>query len=499
MHLPMKTKNVAIQRLAEVIASQAPTSLTAAATAMHRALTGDDPFDEHAFAAAQEMLADAIADMPGTIAFQLDFLRVLHGEEPELTRHSRRNVSAALRYKISDLKRPLTDLDFASSHPAPPFALAYWGGIQKWSAGTAARAQHEKGYWMCRTNQISAIQDVAKRHPGKPITHALLQDCGLHRLVKMTSAAELEVLAAEAGLKRNLAYLPSARWTVERVIDAYADACRDAGVTLSTTALTAIGGKACSLKFYVTLHFPNFNAFQRAVVARYPDIKPPGQPTAKDGTRLDSWSEVVVHNALRAAFPKVRIEPHVVLPGEQMRSADFVVGSTVWIEVLGIARAAMGDTTSARQRKYAKQWAAKSERYSALGIVPVIFEPDDVNDRGRLSDRIEEVAARLVCVPVPPLQPSGKCIRPKGYWHFESLIAAVKAVAQESGLFPTYEALTLAGYGHAAILLRRPGMRARVAERLNLRDPNRKNIRRRTRRTTKRRHSFRSGSWDRLG
>ena len=481
-----KTRDVAIKRLLNVITSQAPQSLIDAATTMHKILIGDDPVSEDAFTAAQNMLADAIAEGPGTIDLQLDFLGVLHGDNAQVTRHCWRNVGAALRHRMSDLQRPLTDADFPVGHPAPLFAKAYWGGIEKWSAGSAQRAQRPRGFWTSRANQLAAIIKVAEKHPGKPITHALLHESGLHRLALMTSASALGSLVADAGLERNLSYQPSARWTAERVMDAYANYCRRAGITLSTTALTALGGEACSLKVYALLHFPTFGDFQKEVVERHPDVKLPGEPTAKDGTRLDSWSEVVVYNALRAAFPAVRIEHHVVLPGERVRSADFVVAGIIWIEVLGISRAFMAKTSSTRQAKYARQWAAKSQRYMALGIDPILFEPNDINDHCRLLQRIGDVAERLGCTPTTPMQPANKQIRAKGYWRFETLCEAVVQVAKNSGKLPTYAALTSAGFGHASNLLRKRGMRARVVKTLSLVDPNRKSSKRRPQRQSKR-------------
>jgi hypothetical protein len=44
----------------------------------------------------------------------------------------------------------------------------------------------------------------------------------------------------------------------------------------------------------------------------------------------------------------------------------------------------------------------------------------------------------------------------------------VRRVAAGTGVFPTYAALTAAGFGHAASLLRIPGARARVAAALGL-------------------------------
>ena len=93
--------------------------------------------------------------------------------------------------------------------------------------------------------------------------------------------------------------------------------------------------KPCSLKSYAAKHFATFAAFQRAVVARHPDIRPPGRPTAADGTEMDSWSEVPVYDSLCVALPDLRIAVHVILPGQKKRSCDIVINDCVYVEDSG--------------------------------------------------------------------------------------------------------------------------------------------------------------------
>jgi hypothetical protein len=471
MQIIEPTKRLAIARLANVAASPAPHALTSAAAALHRLLTREEPLQEHEFLEADDALAEAIADLPGLFTTQLDFLGILHGKDAQLSQHRRRNVSAALREKCARLGRLPTEDDFPSGHSVPIFALAYWGGVAAWAAGSPDRAQHPKGCWADRDQQIAAIRLVAARHPDTPLTHALLHKAGLHRLGLVLGAAELQTLADEAGVDRNLQYRQDGWWTAERVMDAYASRCRQAGVTLSTTALTAMGGEACSLKSYAAAHFATFAAFQRAVVARHPDIRPRGRPTAKDGTEMDSWSEVPVYDSLCVALPDARIAVHVILPGEKRRSCDIVINDSVWVEILGIARSAMSAPTSSHQAKYAAQWAAKSACYASIGIEPVVLEPNDIHDPVRLAACILHIAALLQCDPAPLPPSSGRSTRAKGSWDFDKLCSAVGEVAHGTGVMPTYEALTKAGLGHAACLLRQPGMRARVASTLALADP----------------------------
>ena len=471
-----KDKRQALVRLVNLAGSPAPQALTSAAAAMHKLLIQDDALQHQAFLDAGDALAEVIADLPGTFAIQLDFLGVLHGKEAQLTQHRRRNISAALRDKTARLGRALTGADFPTGHSVPLFALCYWGGVEAWSAGSPARAQHPKGYWCDRGNQIAALQTFAAQHPDTPITHAHLHAAGLHRLALILDAAELQVLADEASVDRRLLYRPHGWWTAERTVDAYAVACRHAGITLSTTALAAIGGEVSSLRSHARAHFASFRAFQQAVVARHPNIRPPKRPTAADGTRLDSWSEVVTYNALRVALPDVRIQPHVILPGEMKRSTDFVIDGRIHVEVLRIACAAMVTPTSKPRAKYARQWAAKSALYQALGIDPVLVEPADIHDTARLAARIAEIAVRLQRDPPPaPQSGGGGCTRAKGTWSFEALCQAVEEVASD-GAMPTFAALSKAGYGHACELLKQPGMRERVTVALGLADPHRKGV-----------------------
>ena len=472
-----KDKRQALVRLANLAGSPPPHALTSAAAALRDVLVQDDALQDQAFLDADDALAEVIADLPGTFATQLDFLGVLHGKEAQLSRHRRRNISAALRDKTARLGRALIGADFPTGHPVPLFALCYWGGVEAWSAGSPARAQHAKGYWCDRGNQIAALQTLAAQHPNTPITHAHLHAAGLHRLALILDAAELQVLADEANVDRRLLYRPHGWWTAERTVHAYAIACRHAGITLSTTALAAIGGEVSSLRSHARAHFASFRVFQQAVVITHPDIRPPNRPTAADGTKLDSWSEVVVFNALRVALPDVRIQPHVILPGETKRSTDLVIDDRVHVEVLRIACADMAAPTSKPRAKYARQWAAKTAHYQALGIDPVLVEPADVHDPARLAARIGEIAARLQRDPPPAPQPSGGGggVRAKGSWTFEALCQAVDEVAS-GGTMPTFAALSKAGYGHACELLKQPRVRERVSVALGLRNVNRKGI-----------------------
>ena len=308
----------------------------------------------------------------------------------------------------------------------------------------------------------NALLRWAETHPGEPLTHATLNAAGLHALATALDVAALIALAAELGLERDLKKRPNGFWTHTAVIDAYAELCRTRGITLSSTALIAMGGVGCTLFGRARQLFGTFAAFQVAVMARYPDIKPPDRPTAQDGRRLDSWQEVVAYNAMRVAFPDAVIDTHVLLAGTR-RSCDFVLNGSCYVEVLRLGKTEMATPRNADARKYAAQWSAKMALYQALGVTPVMIEPDDIHRPERLAARMAEIAAQLA-LPMHPLPAaSGEVVRAKGHWNFGTLCAAVAEVANAVGRWPTHAELTTAGYGHATNLLRKPGMAARVA------------------------------------
>ena len=308
------------------------------------------------------------------------------------------------------------------------------------------------------------MRGLAVSHPGEPITHRLLHAAGLHAMATAISAVDLEQLAQELGIGRGLTRRSGDHWTAEAVIDAYAALCREHGVTLSSHALAGIGGEACTLRAQVAKLVGPFRAFQQAVRMRHPDIRPPQRPTAADGTLLDSWGEVVTYNALRRAFPDVEITVHARLPGGTGRCSVDLVLRWVHIEVLGIAEAAMAAARTPRQRKYVRQWRHKCRLYAAMGVIPVVVEPADVDDPRRMAARVAEVGQLLAVQPRALPAPCGKTVRAKGFWIHEALCAAVAEVAARVGGFPTNAQLTAAGYGHAVELLKRPGVRQRVAQ-----------------------------------
>jgi hypothetical protein len=463
----------AVARLANVAAGSAPAGLSRAAATLRDVLTRDGSAPrEPDLQRALEALAAALEAACGSAALRLDMLSVLRGEEALHPAHRRPNVAGALRDKRRVLGRDPVEADFPAGHAAPLLALAYWGGVAAWSAGAAARTQRPKGFWTDRANQVDALRRFAAEHPGQPITAATLAAGGLFALARSLDAAELDAVCRETGCDRGLRRRANAWWTVERTIDAYVALCRAQGATLSAHALTMIGGEASSLRAYARRHFPTFQAFQQAARAQHRDLRLATRPTASDGTILDSWSEVVVYQAIRRVLPDAEVAAHVLLPGEGRRSTDFVVDGRASVEVLGLSLAEMAAPRTSRQRKYARDWRIKAARYVALGLSPVVVEPADVHDPARLAACMTQLAAALRRTPVQPpaATPAAITVRGKGAWTFEALCAAVAQVAAGSCVLPTYGALTAAGFGHACNMLRRPGMRARVAAELGLAD-----------------------------
>lgn len=392
----------------------------------------------------------------------LDLFRVLRGEKSHKITYSRQNVSACLRHGLRKHQGQLTEANYPAGHIVPVMTWVYWGSIEVWVKERPGRTCLPKRYWQQRANQVAALQARAKTHPCEPLTHATLHAGGLHALAATLNAAELARLAAELGLERNLKKRLNGYWTRTTVIEAYAALCRAHGITLSSSALVAIGGDGYTLCSRAGPLFGNFAAFQAAVVERHPDIKPPNRPTARDGRRLDSWQEVVLYNTVCIALPNSHIDTHVLLAGSR-RSCDFVVNGSCYVEVLRYGKAEMATARNADAQKYAKQWSAKIALYREMSVTPIMIEPADIHNPERLAERVVAIAAQLA-IPMQPLPaPSGKIVRAKGYWNFDTLCAAVADVADAVGRWPTYAELTEAGYGHAALLLRQPGMAARVA------------------------------------
>ena len=223
----------------------------------------------------------------------LDLFRVLRGEKSRKSTYSRQNVSASLREKLRDNQGQLSEATYPAGHIIPVMAWVYWGSIEVWVKERPGRICLPKRYWQQRGNQIAALQGWAKTHPGEPLTHTTLHAAGLHALAATLNAAELAKLTAKLGLERNLKKRLNGYWTRTTVIEAYAALCRAHGITLSSSALAAIGSDGYTLCSRAGPLFGNFAAFQAAVVERHPEIKPPNRPTARDGRLMDSWQEVV--------------------------------------------------------------------------------------------------------------------------------------------------------------------------------------------------------------
>ncbi len=443
------------------LASDAPAALKAEVLELLAALERHPSLDGARLLAEQPAL---LARIEALTPAGLELFRALRMQALSGATCSRPNVSASLRARWRTRGGALDASAYPPGHVVPVMAWAYWGSVAAWAAAKPGRAQRPKRHWRQKRNQLAAVRGLGASHPGQPVTHATLCAAGLHALAAATSAADLEALARDLGISRRLTRRSSGHWTAEAVVDAYAALCRERGATLSSHALAGIGGEACTIRAQATKHFGPFRAFQQAARARHPDIRPPQRPAAADGTLLDSWGEVVAHNALRRAFPDVVITVHARLPGGTgRRSVDFLV-RWVHVEVLGIAEAAMAAARTTRQRKYACQWRHKRRLYEAMGVTPVVIEPADVDDPRRMAARMAEVGRLLAVRPQALPAPCGRPVRAKASWTFEALCAAVAEVAAVVSGFPTNARLIAAGYGHAVELLKQPGMRQRVAQ-----------------------------------
>jgi len=459
--------------LACFLASDAPPGIKAAAQAILGDLGSQPCLDEAALRREQPAL---LARITGLTSAGLDLFRVLRGERPARTTHSRPNVSTGLRDKRRKLGRAPTTADYPAGHFAVVLAWAYWGSVEAWGAAAPGRAQRPKGHWRQHANQLAAVRDLLVRCPGQPITHHALDRAGLHALAVALTAPELEALVQEAGGSRNLRHRATGSWTADTIIAAYAGLCEELGCSMSSHMLSKHGGVGCTVRERATRVFGSFRAFRLAAAAVHPWLAPARLPTASDGRLLDSWQEVAAYNALRRDLPPdTGIDAHVLLgPSLPGCSADFLVGGRVYVEVLMVALAEMAAAGLSPSREaYAGKWARKAAWYAGQATPLVVVGPDDVAHAGRLAAKVAEVARLLGLPPLDgadspggpdgPGGPGGASMRAKGEWSFEYLCEAVAEVACAVGGFPTHAQLAAAGYGHAANLLKRRGMAARVA------------------------------------
>ena len=340
--------------LSVFLRSHAPDVFKAEAQDILSQLAAWGTLDDAALREADPQLLARIDSLSGV---GLDFFRVLRGEKPRRSTHSRQNVSASLRQKLHEHPGQLSEATYPASHIVPMMAWIYWGSIEAWVGGRPDRTCLPAGYWRKPANQSAALLRWAETHPGEPLTHATLNAAGLHALATALDGAALAARAAEIGLERNLKKHVSGFWTQASVIDAYAELCRAHGITLSSAALIAVDVKGYTLRSRAWRLFGTFAAFQDAVVARYPDIKSPCHPTAQDGRRLDSWQELVAYNAMRTALPDAVIDTHVLLAGTR-RSCDFVLNGSGYVEVLRLGKTEMATPRNADAVKYAAQWSA---------------------------------------------------------------------------------------------------------------------------------------------
>ena len=326
--------------LARFLASAAPPGIKAAVQAILAELGSQAGLNEAVLGREQPAL---LARITGLTSAGLDLFRVLRGEKPARTTHSRANVSAGLRDKRRVLGRAPTTADHSVGYFAVVLAYVYWGSVEAWGAAAPGRAQRPKWFWRQHANQLAAVRDLLTRCPGEPVTHSALHRAGLHALVVAVTASELEALVREAGGSRNLRYRPTGSWTAEVIIAAYVELCTTLGCPMSSHMLSRHGGIGCTLRGHARRVFGTFRAFRLAVAVAHPWLAPAGLPTASDGRLLDSFQEVPVYNALRRDLPPdIGIDVHVLLgPSLPGCSADFLVGGRVYVEVLMLALAEM--------------------------------------------------------------------------------------------------------------------------------------------------------------
>ena len=109
------------------LAGSAPPGLTAEVQAILSALAGYDRLDEDTLRREQPSL---LARIRACSPAGLDLFRLLRGEAPASTTHSRQNVSASLRHVCRQAGRAPVVADYPPGHVVPVLATVFWGSIE---------------------------------------------------------------------------------------------------------------------------------------------------------------------------------------------------------------------------------------------------------------------------------------------------------------------------------------------------------------------------------
>ena len=222
-----RTRRVADARLPTFLKSPLPDHVKAGVAAEVEALATLRATEPNAVIPPEMLLRMiALLDVPTMVV--VDLLHVLSMCVPNTQAFTRENMGALLRSKRASLGRDPTPADFAPDHPVHLFSAAYYGGIEAWAAGAAARKQKPKGHWRIEANQMEALKAFAEAHPETPITAVTLDRAGYHALVVALRGQDLNALVAKAGLDRHLRRDPAGpeNWTADAIVAAYVTLCR---------------------------------------------------------------------------------------------------------------------------------------------------------------------------------------------------------------------------------------------------------------------------------
>lgn len=184
-------------------------------------------------------------------------------------------------------------------------------------------------------------------------------------------------------------------------------------------------------------------------------------PTAGDGQRLDSWSEVWWYETLKKFIShhhhdhlSITIECHPKIGSSNFRS-DFLIGRKVYIEVLRHPLSSIELPTKKDEIKYASQYRARKEVYTNEDLCLINVEPQHLSNKDWLEQHFNDIVSQVTKGTTPKISfVEVACSHYPGYWFIEenrnNAVQDTKKIAvglHNCGKFPSQRQFISAGHG----------------------------------------------------